>query len=78
MLRYLFICLATLSILAACTKGHGNKLESDQLDIYFEFKEDEEHAAAIGKFWKENKLLGTVEETENFILRHVDHGDKGH
>jgi hypothetical protein len=33
------------------------------LDIYFEFKEDEERAAAIGKFWKDNELLGDQKQT---------------
>ena len=63
MLRFLFLGSILLLLSAACTKGHGNKLESDRLDIYFEFKEDEERAAAIGKFWKDNELLGDQKQT---------------
>jgi hypothetical protein len=63
MFRLLFICFTLVLLSSACTKGHGNKLESDQLDIYFEFQEDEERAAAIGKFWKDNELLGDQKQT---------------
>ncbi len=63
MIRLLILCIAILSFSAACTKGHGNKLESDKLDIYFEFKEDENLAAGIGKYWKNNGLTGEQKQT---------------
>lgn len=63
MIRFLLIGILFLFISVSCTQGHGNKLESDQLDIYFEFREDEKLAAALGKFWKDQELIGEKKQT---------------
>ena len=58
MLKIFYIGILTLA-LAACSKGYGNKLEGENLNIYFEFKEDEKLANELGRFWKKNDLLGS-------------------
>lgn len=50
--------LALILALTACSKGYGNKLEGENLNVYFEFKEDEQLANSLGKFWKENDFIG--------------------
>jgi hypothetical protein len=58
MFKCLIHLLFTGLILASCSKGHGNKLTDDAIDVYFEFKEDETTANKLGKFWKEKGLTG--------------------
>ena len=58
MLKIFYIGILTLA-LAACSKGYGNKLEGENLNIYFEFKEDEKLANELGRFWKKKDLLGS-------------------
>lgn len=50
-------------LLISCTKGHGNKLTDDAIDVYFEFQEDEITANKLGKFWKEKGLTGERKQT---------------
>jgi hypothetical protein len=49
-------------LLGACGQDYGNKLESNEIDIYFTNQKDEEIARKIGLFWKENQLLGTKKQ----------------
>ncbi len=42
----------------SCSSGFGNKLASDQLDIYFEGKNLESYADSLGSYWTKNKLVG--------------------
>lgn len=46
------------TLLSACGQDYGNKLESNEIDIYFTNQKDEELARAIALYWKENHLLG--------------------
>lgn len=58
MIRWIIIFLIAGYFLVSCSKGHGNKLTDDAIDVYFEFKEDEVTANKLGKFWKEKGLTG--------------------
>jgi hypothetical protein len=57
---YSFILL--FSLISACGQNYGNKLESNELDIYYTDKNDENLAREIGVFWKKNNLLGTKKQ----------------
>lgn len=60
MLRFVnqnfFFCFVFL-ISLSCQQNYGNKLESEQLDVYYMQKKDEMYARKIGEFWKENNYL---------------------
>jgi hypothetical protein len=47
-----------LILLGACGQDYGNKLESNELDIFFTNPDDEEIARNIAMYWKEHQLLG--------------------
>lgn len=57
-LKTLFFLASLLLISTACNQNYGNKLESDELDIYYVQATDESLAKNIGLFWKTNQLLG--------------------
>lgn len=63
MIKLIFQSLLVGILLVSCSKGHGNKLTDDAIDVYFEFKEDEEIANKLGKFWKEKGLTGERKQT---------------
>jgi hypothetical protein len=49
-------------LFSACGQDYGNKLESNELDIYFTDNHDEDLARKIAEFWKQNKLLGNKKQ----------------
>lgn len=58
------IALAFLIVsLSSCSKGHGNLLQSEELDVYFEFQEDEQLASSLGRFWKDKGFLGSSKQS---------------
>ena len=55
--------LTVAFILVSCTKGFGNKLTDPDVDIYFEFKEDEQIATELGRYWKSNGFTGNQHQS---------------
>jgi hypothetical protein len=62
--------------LTACGASYGNKLESDELDIFYTKIENEDFARNIAKYWKEHDFLGAkkqylqlAEENEVLLLK---------
>lgn len=49
-------------LLSACGQDYGNKLESNEIDIYFTNQKDEEIARNIAVYWKEHNLLGNKKQ----------------
>lgn len=43
---------------SSCNQNYGNKLESDELDIYYVHSRDESLAKNIGLYWKAKGFLG--------------------
>lgn len=58
----LFQILILLVLLGSCRQNYGNKLESDQLDVFFAAKDDEELARKVGQYWKSKDLIGTKKQ----------------
>lgn len=61
--RVLLIAFALFTLLQSCTKGHGNLLQSEKLDVYYESKEDEALASSLGHFWKNKGFLSNEKQT---------------
>lgn len=68
MKRFLF-GLYLFSVLSACSAGYGNKLEGKNLNVYFVDQKDEALAQKLGKFWKENQLVGQSEQNIRIVNR---------
>ncbi len=49
-------------MVSSCGANYGNKLESEELDIYFTDIKHEEIAKKIALYWKDNKLLGSQKQ----------------
>lgn len=56
-----------LFFVSACSKGYGNKLTDDSIDVYFDSKEDEILANNLGKFWKKKGLTGEKKQSIRLI-----------
>lgn len=68
--RYNSFFILLIFILNACSVDYGNKLESDELDIFFKNQKDESLAKEIALYWKNHDLLGNKKQ---FLqLDHVD------
>jgi hypothetical protein len=63
MLKYLIAAAFSILFLSSCSKGHGNLLQSEKLDVYYEFQEDEKLASSLGHFWKSKGLLGSSKQS---------------
>ncbi|MEN9401032.1 MAG: hypothetical protein RL632_2135 [Bacteroidota bacterium] len=64
-----FFGLCLVSVLSACSGGYGNKLEGKNLNVYFVDRNDEALAQDLGKFWKENNLVGQSEQNIRLVNR---------
>jgi hypothetical protein len=49
--------------LVSCQQNYGNKLESNELDLYYTRIEDEALAREVGNYWKENDLLSQQKQS---------------
>lgn len=58
-----FLTFLTL-VGSSCNQNYGNKLESEELDIYYADAKYENLAKSIGHYWKQNDFLG---EKKQFI-----------
>lgn len=58
---YSLIFFLTL-VSAACGGSYGNKLESEELDVFYTKIQFEEDARKIALYWKEHALLGTQKQ----------------
>jgi hypothetical protein len=63
MIRFFLLISVGVFFFTSCSKGHGNKLTDDAIDVYFEFKSDEHIANKLGKFWKEKELVGSRKQS---------------
>ena len=50
-------------VLFSCQQDYGNKLESNELDVYFTRAKDEAKAREIGRYWKEEGFLSTTKQS---------------
>ena len=64
-----FFGIFLVFFVTACSGGYGNKLEGKNLNVYFVDRTDEALAQALGKFWKENKLVGQAEQNIRLVNR---------
>lgn len=60
-MRFLFLITVVL-LLQSCSKGYGNKLTAENLNVYFETKDLEQKANSLGKFWQNKGLVGEREQ----------------
>ena len=60
-MRFLFF-IAVILLFQSCSKGYGHKLTAKNLNVYFELKDQEEKANALGKFWQSKELVGDREQ----------------
>ena len=63
MFKHLIGLAFLIVFLSSCSKGHGNLLQSERLDVYFEFQEDEQLASSLGRFWKDKGFLGSSKQS---------------
>lgn len=52
-----------LFLLVSCGDDYGNKLESDELDVFYTDIKNEEYARNIAIYWKEHDLLGSKKQS---------------
>lgn len=71
-MRFLIVTLLFLWA-TSCSSGYGNKLESDELVIFYENQQDESIARALGHFWKEEGLIGERQQTLRLFLNKVNY-----
>jgi hypothetical protein len=77
--NYYFIFSFLMVVLVSCGQNYGNKLESKELDVYFSNSAVENLARKLGKYWKENNLLGAkkqflrLDKSSNFYSIHLIH-----
>ena len=64
-----FFGIVILLVFSACSAGYGNKLEGKNLNVYFVDRSDEALAQHLGKFWKENDLVGQAEQNIRLVNR---------
>ena len=70
----IYSCFTFLLLFAvSCGNDYGNKLESDEIDVFYINPEHEELARNIANYWKENDLLGSKKQSvqldeENDVL----------
>jgi len=50
------------AFVVACGTNYGNKLESEELDVYFTQIENENIAREVALYWKENQMLGSKKQ----------------
>lgn len=55
--------LLAIALLSSCSRSFGNKLTDPDLDVYYEFSEDENKASALGKYWKKNGFTGDAHQS---------------
>lgn len=60
-ISYSFLFLVFL-VFTSCGANYGNKLESDELDVFYKQVENEELARKIALYWKENDFLGAKKQ----------------
>ncbi|MBU2020214.1 MAG: hypothetical protein KJ941_11270 [Bacteroidetes bacterium] len=49
--------------LFSCQQNYGNKLESNELDLYYTRIEDENFARQVGNYWKNNNFLNDQKQS---------------
>jgi hypothetical protein len=64
-----FFGIVIVSVFTSCSGGYGNKLEGKNLNVYFVDRSDEALAQDLGKFWKENDLVGQAEQNIRLVNR---------
>ena len=64
-----FFGIFLVFFITACSGGYGNKLEGENLNIYFVDREDEVLAQRLGKFWEKNNLVGQSEQNIRLVNR---------
>ncbi|MFT5581357.1 MAG: hypothetical protein ACI9G9_000606 [Psychromonas sp.] len=65
-LRIIFLSsfiLLTFFGLTSCQQNYGNRLESNELDVYYSHNQDEELARKVAVYWKENDFLTQTKQT---------------
>lgn len=63
MFKFILLSSFFILFLSGCGQNLGNRVEGEKITIYFEDKNDLELAKKIGKFWKENELIGSKKQT---------------
>ncbi len=64
-----FFGIFLVFFITGCSGGYGNKLEGKNLNVYFVDRSDEALAQDLGKFWKENDLVGQAEQNIRLVKR---------
>lgn len=65
-LRIIFLSsfiLLTFFGLTSCQQNYGNRLESNELNVYYSHNQDEELARKVAVYWKENDFLTQTKQT---------------
>lgn len=58
-----WIGILLLFVLISCGENLGNRVEGDNICIYFQDKSDLKLAKKIGQFWKKNELVGSKKQS---------------